>query len=145
MLSESLEQLEESLEKEIRMRECQHALRVHIEAQTPSKMLNIHAWVRFGLLMHQQLLAERHSMQKILLKQLDLSIVSGGSCISRIVKIFQNDQGHNSTQGHNVAQGYPRKSHLRTGIGWRQRPYIGQNLHVRAELKQTCRPRSLKE
>ena len=43
MLSESLEQLEESLEKEIRMRECQHALRVHIEAQTPSKMLNIHA------------------------------------------------------------------------------------------------------
>ena len=35
MLSESLEQLEESLEKEIRMRERQHTLRVHIEAQTP--------------------------------------------------------------------------------------------------------------
>ena len=43
MLSESLKQLEESLEKEIRIRECQHALRVHIEAQTFLRMLDIHA------------------------------------------------------------------------------------------------------
>ena len=56
-------------------------------------VLNIHAWVRFGLLTHQQLLAERHSMQKSSLNQDDLSIVSGGSCISRKVKIFQNDPG----------------------------------------------------
>ena len=99
MLWESLEQLEESLEKEIRMRECQHALRVHIEAQTPSKMLNIHAWVRFWLLTHQQLLAERHSMQKSSLNQVDLSIVSGGSCISRKVKIFQNHPGSQTDPG----------------------------------------------
>ena len=99
MLSEFLEQLEESLKKEIRMRECQHALRVHIEAQTPSKMLNIHAWVRFGLLTHQQLLAERHSMQKSSLNQVDLSIVSGGSCISRKVKIFQIDPGSQTDPG----------------------------------------------
>ena len=99
MLSESLEQLVESLEKEIRMRECQHALRVHIEAQTPSKMLNIHAWVRFGLLTHQQLLAERHSVQKSSLNQVDLSIVSGGSCISMKVKIFQIDPGSQTDPG----------------------------------------------